>query len=617
MASLPAGGYNGKILRVDLTSGEHRVTPLPADWPDKYIGGRGFVSRLLYEEVPPGTEPLGPENKLVMAAGPLSGVFLPGCGKTHLGAKSPATGGYGDSNVGGHLSPELKQAGYDMLVLEGASTEPCIVVINDDEVEIRPAGDLWGLGCFATEKRLKDELGEDYQIAVIGPAGENLVKFACIGHDFGRQAGRTGVGAVMGSKKVKAIAIQGSGTIPLADPQGLLQLGKTMYEACFAAPGFREWTPQGTAGVTDWVNEVGAFPTRNFQTSFFPEYKKINGERLREDIHLTDKGCMGCPIPCGKYSHAKVPMGEAKVEGPEYETIAMLGGDCCLADINEVAYANYICDDLGLDSISGGNVAAFAIEAYEKGVISEEQAGMPLAFGDLPSVVHLLKIMAQREEGLGDLLAEGVKTASEKLGQDSARYAIHVKGLEWTGYESRYAPAMMLSYVTADIGAHHNRSWAITFDVAKGRDELAGKAERVIELQHIRPLFDCLGVCRLQWVEIGFDLEWYEKVFPVVTGRQRTWQELLQVSERVWNLNRVYSAKHVPGWGRQLDQPPARFVEEPVPDGPAKGKFITQAQLDELLDTYYRLRGWTSDGLPTREKLLELDLPDAAKDMWG
>jgi len=610
------GGYCGRILRVDLGAGEHRVDPLPEEWPGKYIGGRGFVSRILYEEVPPGTDPLGPDNKLVMAAGPLTGVFLPGCGKTHFGAKSPATGGYGDSNIGGHLSPELKQAGYDVLILEGQSADPVVVVIDDDKVRLEPAGDLWGLGCIETEKRLKERLGEEFQIAVIGPAGENMVKFACIGHDFGRQAGRTGVGAVMGSKRVKALAIHGTGSMPVADPQGLLEMGKRMYQACFDKPAFSEWTPYGTAGVTDWVNEVGAFPTRNFQTSYFPEHKQINGQRLREDIHITDKGCMGCPIPCGKYSRAKVSLGECLVEGPEYETIALLGGNCCLSDIKEVAYANYICDDLGLDSISGGNVAAFAIECLEKGVITPEQAGMEWKFGDLESIVHLLQLIAHRE-GIGDVLADGVKMAAERLGKGSDHYAIHVKGLEWTGYESRFAPAMMLSYITADIGAHHNRSWAITFDVARGREKMDGKAERVVELQHIRPLFDCLGICRLQWVEIGFDLEWYEKVFPVVTGINYTWDDLLHVSERVWNQNRVYSARHVPGFGRALDQPPARFVEEPVPDGPAKGKMITQAQIESLLDDYYKLRGWTPDGLPTKEKLVELKLEDAARDLWG
>jgi aldehyde:ferredoxin oxidoreductase len=215
------------------------------------------------------------------------------------------------------------------------------------------------------------------------------------------------------------------------------------------------------------------------------------------------------------------------------------------------------------------------------------------------------------------LLAQGVKTASEHLGGGSEKFAIHVKGLEWTGYESRYSPSQMLSYITADIGAHHNRSWAITYDVAVGRDSLEGKPEKVIELQHTRPLFDCLGICRLQWVEIGFELNWYETMYPKITGMKKTWAELLQVSERVWNLTRAFSARHVPGWGRALDQPPARFTEEPIPDGPAKGKVITAEQIEQLLDKYYSLRGWNDNGWPTKQRLVELDLADVAVDLWG
>jgi len=611
------GGYAGRVLEVDLTHGTHKVSPLAPELADQYIGGRGFVARTLYDTVPPGAEPLGPENIVVIAAGPLTGVFLPGCGKTHFGTKSPSTGGYGDSNMGGHFGPGLKYAGYDLVVLKGISPQPVVVVIDDDQVSIRPASSYWGKGCIETEAGLKRDLGEDFEIVVIGPAGENLVKYACIGHDFGRQAGRTGVGAVLGSKRVKAIAVRGTRAVPLADTKGVYALGKEMYQACFAKPGFKSWTPYGTAEVVNWVNEVGAFPTRNFKTSYFAPYKQINGERLRADLRIHDKGCAGCPIPCGKWSRVKVPSsGEALVEGPEYETIAMFGGDCCLEKLDEIGYANHVCDDLGLDTISAANVIAFAIECFERGVLSKDQIGREIAFGDIASVLYLVRKIAGRE-GIGDLLAEGVKVASQRLGQGSERYAIHVKGLEWTGYESRYAPAMMLSYATADIGAHHNRSWAITFDVAKGREELAGKAEKVIELQHIRPLFDCLGICRLQWVEIGFDLEWYERLFPLVTGTDKTWGQLLQASERVWNLNRVFSARHVPGWGRAMDRPPARLLEEPVPDGPAKGKLITPQQLDSLLDRYYELRGWTADGLPTREKLAELGLEREATELWG
>ncbi|MEW6522052.1 MAG: aldehyde ferredoxin oxidoreductase family protein [Bacillota bacterium] len=604
-AKLP--GYAGQILYVDLTTQKTETRPLPPELAREYLGGRGFVARLLWDEVPAGTDPLGPENRVVIAAGPLSGLFIPGAGKLHLGTKSPATGGYGDANVGGHLAPELKYAGYDAVVIRGVSEHPCVVVIDDGAVRFLDGSQWWGQGAIETETRLKAKLGHDFQIMTIGPAGEKLVKFACISHDFGRQAGRTGVGTVFGSKQLKAIAIRGSRDVPVADVKGVQEHGRKMYEVCFSKPGFEEWTPYGTAGVTDWVNEVGAFPTRNFQTSYFPEHERINGQRIREKILVTDKGCFGCPIPCGKYSRVKVQRGEAFVEGPEYETIALIGGNCALATIEEVGYANYVADELGLDTISAGNVAAFAIECYEKGLLTEEQVGRKLAWGCLDSVVFLLEAMAARE-GIGDLLAEGVKTAASVIKGGSEKFAIHVKGLEWSGYEARYAPAMMLSYMTADVGAHHNRSWAITYDVAVGRETLEGKAEKVIELQHIRPLFDALGLCRLQWVEIGFELEHYAAIFPLVTGWDYSWTDLLAISERIWNLTRSFSAREIEGYGRDFDYPPARFYEEPIPDGPAQGRFIPKEQLEELLDRYYHLRGWDRRGLPTRAKLEKMGL---------
>jgi len=607
-------GYAGTVLRVNLTDGSIKKEPTSPEMARDYLGGRGFVAKILYDEVPATAHGFDPENRLVIAPGPLSGLFLPGSGKVEFGCKSPATGGYGDSNMGGHMAPEIRYAGYDAIVIYGAASRPSYLCIDNDKVEIRNASKYWGRGAIDTEELLKSDLGREFQIATIGPAGENKVKFACISHDFGRQAGRTGVGAVMGSKNLKAIAVRGSKTIPLADAQKALQKGKEMYDSCFSKPGFKEWTPYGTAGVTDWVNEVGAFPTRNFQSGWFEDHKSINGKTLKETILVTDKGCFGCPIPCGKYSKATFKGADVYVEGPEYETIALIGGNCALKSIHEVAYANQVCDNLGIDTISGGNVAAFAIECFEKGMLTEKQLGRKVAFGDIDSVIYLLEKIARRE-GIGDMLAEGVKSAAEKIGKDSSRIAIHVKGLEVSGYEPRYAPAMMLSYMTADVGAHHNRSWAITYDVAVGRDTLDGKAQKVVELQHVRPLFDALGICRLQWVEIGFELEHYADIFPLVTGLKYTWEDLIKISERIWNLTRSFNIKHIPGFGRSWDYPPARFMEEPVIGGPTQGKYIDRQTIDRLLDEYYQIRGWTADGRPTPEKLRGLGLGFVADDL--
>ncbi|MEW6308554.1 MAG: aldehyde ferredoxin oxidoreductase family protein [Bacillota bacterium] len=602
-------GYAGRILRVDLTVRSVRPEELSAELARGYLGGRGFAAKLLWDESPTGGSPLAPEAPVIVASGPLSGLFMPGSGKVTFAAKSPATGGYGDSNMGGHLAAELKFAGYDALVITGRSEQPVVLVIDGGKVSFRDGSPYWGKGALETEAMLKSNLGEDFQIATIGPAGERLVAFACVSHDFGRQAGRTGIGAVLGSKRVKAIAVRGHGTIPVAKPAAFRDKGKEMFKACFAKPGFKEWTPYGTAGVTDWVNEVGAFPTRNFQTAYFDGHRDINGQTLKERILVTDKGCFACPTPCGKYSRLERIPGRAEtfVEGPEYETIALLGGNCLLGTIEEVAYANYVCDELGLDTISGGNVVAFALECFEQGLISADDVGRKVRFGDLDSVVHLLKLIAARR-GIGDVLARGVKGAAEAIGGGSEEFAIHVKGLEWSGYEARYAPAMMLSYMTADVGAHHNRSWAITHDVATGRGSVEGKARRVIELQHIRPLFDALGVCRLQWVEIGFELEHYAELFPLVTGWDYTWPDLLRLSERIWNLTRCFWLREVPGFGRSMDYPPGRLYKEPVPSGPSQGHVIDRPRLDALLDEYYALRGWDANGRPTAARLRELGL---------
>lgn len=608
------GGYMGKILEINLSARKSEAKPTPEDLIRNFLGGRGFVAKLLWDLVPPGCDPFSPENVVVIAPGPLTGVYIPASGKVHMGTKSPATGGYGDSNMGGHFSPEIKLAGYDGLVIRGKADKPVIIVIDNDDVRFEDASDLWGKGAISTETELKKRLGRDFQIATIGPAGENLVQFACISHDFGRQAGRTGVGAVWGSKNLKAVAVRGNKTIPIARPEEAFRKGKEMYATCFAKPGFKTWTPYGTAEVVDWVNRVGAFPTRNFSESYFEGHKGINGQAVVDKVRLIDKGCFGCPTPCGKYSKAKTKLGEVRVEGPEYETLALLGGNVALGQVEEVAYANAVADELGLDTISGGNIAAFAIECFKKGLLTEAEVGRKLDWGDLESVVFLLEKMAKRE-GIGALLAQGVKKASEKIGGGSDAFAIHVKGLEWSGYESRWAPAMMISYMTCDVGAHHNRSWAITFDVAKGRDTIEGKSEKAVELQHIRPLFDTLGLCRLQWVEIGFELRHYAEVFPMVTGIDYSWDDLLKASERIWNLTRAFSAREIADFGRSWDYPPRRFMEEPVPKGPAEGKLVSRENCDALLDNYYRARGWSAKGLPRRSKLNELGLSFVADEL--
>ncbi len=608
------GGYHRQILRINLSENKATTEPLSDDLVRDFLGGRGFCAKIIWDEVGPEVAPFDPENKVVIAPGPLSGAFLPGSGKIEMAAKSPVHGGYGEGNMGGHLASEVKYAGYDAIIIEGCAPGPVYIHIENDKVEIRDALKYWGDDSIITETKLKEDLGDEFQIATIGPAGENKVTFACVSHDFGRQVGRTGIGAVLGSKKVKAIAVRGTKGLPLADPAGVLKKGKEMFSTCFTSPGFKEWTPYGTALVTDWVNETGTFPTRNFSTGHFEPYQQINGQTLRREIMINDKGCFGCPIPCGKYSRAVHKGEEFYVEGPEYETIALLGGNVGIDDIREIAYLNHVADELGLDTISGGNVAGFAIECFEKGIITEEQVGRPLSWGDVDAVEYLLEAMAHRK-GIGETLCQGVKHAAEVFGGESNKFAIHIKGLELSGYECRHAASQLLAYMTADIGAHHNRAWAITYDVAVGEDVLDGKAEKAVELQHTRPLFDALGLCRLQWVELEFDLEHYEEIFPLVTGMEYSWEELLKVSERVWNLVRCYQFRNIPGFGRSWDQAPPRMLEEPIPSGPSKGKLLGREKAEELLDRYYSLRGWDSEGRPSRDCLNALNLEYCAEEL--
>jgi len=600
-------GYGGQVLRVNLTDGTIEKTELDAEFARDYLGGRGFAARILYAELEEGTDPLGPGNKVIVAAGPLSGLLIPGAGKTTFAAKSPATGGYADSSVGGLLSAEMKYAGYDLLIFEGMSPEPVYLSIDGDTVELRDAKEYWGQGCITVETGLKKELGEDFQIATIGPGGENLVKFACISHDFGRQAGRAGVGAVMGSKRLKAIAVHGTKSIPVADVEEFRRIGREMYDYCKASDSWEVWVRLGTAGVNVPSNEWGSFPTRNFQSGYFEEIEKLTGELMREKIVITDKACFACPCACGKYSHSK--KWDIHVEGPEYETTAFLGADVAVSDIEDVAYANYLCDQLGIDTISAGNVIAFATECFERGIITgKDTGGLELSFGDSESVFQLIGKIARRE-GIGDVLAEGVEHAAQVFGGDSADFAMHIKGLEISGYESRNAPAMMLAYMTADVGAHHNRAWAITYDIEVGRDAITeDKVAKVIELQHIRPLMDCLGTCRLQWVELGMPLEYYAPAMEAITGLDRSWEDLLHIAERVWNLTRAFWVREIEGFGREWDYPPPRWYTDPVPTGPTKGKFVAKEDVEKLLDMYYDQRGWDRNGIPTQEKLEQVGL---------
>ena len=600
-------GYGGRILRVNLTNGTVTKEPTPPDVAHDFIGGRGFGIYFLLKEVPKGADPLGPENKLIISSGPISGMMIPGGGKCDWTTKAPLTGGYASASMGGHFTAEMRYAGLDSIILEGISPKPVYLFIDDDKIELRDASDLWGKATFAVEKQFKEKLGEEFQVAVIGVGGENLVPYACINHDYGRQAGRGGVGAVMGSKKVKAIVVHGTKSIPVADMDAYRKAGMALYKACKDSEGLKDWTRYGTTIVVSWCDEVGALPTRNFSAGSFEDGKNLYGPVMREKIVITDKGCFGCPSPCGKYSRNKKY--NSYVEGPEYETIGMMGSNLGIDDIEAVAQANLLCDDLGIDTISAGNAIGWAMECYEKGIFTKKDTdGLDLKFGNVDATFTLIEKIARRE-GLGALLAEGVKRASKKVGKGSEKFAIQVKGMEQSAYATHNATAMLLAYMTCDVGAHHNRAWAITYDLQVGREKVVPeKVARVIWLQNFRPMFDVLGGCRLQWVELGIDRDLYVPALEAITGIQRSWEDLDKVGERIWNLTRLFWARENEGFGRAWDMPSPRFYEEAPKSGATKGQITKLEDINRLLDMYYEQRGWTSDGLPKPETIESLGL---------
>jgi len=600
-------GYGGRILRVNLTNGTVRKEPTPSDLARDFIGGRGFGIYFLLKEVPKGADPLGPENKLIISSGPISGMMIPGGGKCDWTTKAPLTGGYASASMGGHFTAEMRYAGLDSIILEGISPKPVYLFIDDDKIELRDASEQWGKATFAVEKQFKEKLGEEFQVAVIGVGGENLVPYACINHDYGRQAGRGGVGAVMGSKKVKAIVIHGTKPILVADMDAYRKAGMALYKACKDSEGLKDWTRYGTTIVVSWCDEVGALPTRNFSAGSFEAGKNLYGPVMREKIVITDKGCFGCPSPCGKYSRNKKY--NSFVEGPEYETIGLMGSNLGIDDIEAVAQANLLCDDLGIDTISAGNAIGWAMECYEKGIFTKSDTdGLDLKFGNVEATFILIEKIARRE-GLGALLSQGVKRASKKVGKGSEKFAIQVKGMEQSAYATHNATAMLLAYMTCDVGAHHNRSWAITYDLQVGREKVVPeKVARIIWLQNFRPMFDVLGGCRLQWVELGIDRDLYVPALEAITGIHRSWEDLDKVGERIWNLTRLFWLRENEGFGRAWDMPSPRFYEEAPNSGVTKGQITKIEDVNRLLDMYYEQRGWTSDGLPKPETIERLGL---------
>ncbi len=599
-------GYMGKILTVDLTKRQSHVEELNEEIARKFIGGKGLGAKILYDLLEPDIDPLSPENAIIFASGPLTATLAPSSARFTVVTKSPLTGIFLDSHVGGFFGVEMKRAGFDCLVVQGRAEVPTLLLVVEDAVEILDAKDLWGKGCFDTEARLKARFGKKFRVASIGPAGERLVRYACITVDLFRQAGRGGSGAVMGSKNLKAVAVRGEREITYADPAGFRESAKD------ASKIIREhaFTPlRRNYGTPVWVspvNEAALLPTRNFQTGVFDRAEDISGETMRARIVTKNGACYNCPIACWKYSRIGLDDDEIKeLVGPEYETIALLGSNCGVNSLESISQANLLCDDLGLDTISTGNVIGFAMECFEKGFIKKDDVGgEELRFGNADSMIEIIEDIAHRN-GLGDTLAEGVKRAAEKIGKETEKFAVHVKGLEVPGYDPRGAFGMALAYATSDRGACHQRAWTVSAEIEgrlKPRYSSTGRASYVKHAQDNRALCFSLVLCDFMPLKRTHFTDLLNKA----VGFDFTPEDYLKIGERIWNLTRLFNVRE--GITREDDTLPPRFMKESLLDGVAKGQRITKRILDEMLDEYYALRGWDENGIPTPERVDQLDL---------
>ncbi|MHA1129995.1 MAG: aldehyde ferredoxin oxidoreductase family protein [Candidatus Helarchaeota archaeon] len=598
------GGYIGKILEIDLTTKKNKIRSLSKEFALQYIGGRGFGARILWDRTHANINPLSPENILIMAAGPLTGLLVPGSGKTAFISVSPATGIYGDSNIGGHLGLKLKQAGFDLLILKGKAPERSILRIENNKAEFLSATPYWGHGAVQSEQEIKKDWGDQsYAVCTIGIAGEQLVRMAIIQSE-NRFAGRTGLGAVMGSKNLKAIAFQGDSPIPAAHPEKLLELFKNANNYLRTHEIAEIYQRQGTMGLTEGVNEVGILPVHNFQDAVFENINDISGSKFEEvytDWHA--HSCLYCHIACEGIANTEKGI---RIR-PQYENTAMLGSNIGIKSVKELVELNNLCNELGLDTISVGNLIGLLMEMYQRRIVTKNQLdGIDLTWGNAEAVETLLRMISNRK-GIGNIIADGIRNVIKKW-PACKDFAMHVKGLEQSGYDTRGLLGMSLAYGTADIGAHHNRAWVAYQELDK--HDLNNSFKRIAELvifhQHFRPLMDCLGVCRFPWIEFGIDPTIYAAFYTAAVGVETSFDILMKRSEGIYNLTRAINLRF--GITRKDDYPPPRTFQDPVPKGPFKGETIKRVQYDQILSLYYDLRGWDRDGIPKKETLARLDL---------
>jgi aldehyde:ferredoxin oxidoreductase len=606
------GGYINKILRVDLSNREISEEPINWDTAASFIGGRGYGAKILYDEVPPGTDPLGPDNKLIFLTGPLTGTAAPTSGRFSVSTKSPATGTIFDANSGGYWGTELKRAGFDGIIVEGASETPVFLAILHGKAELRDASGLWGLDVFQTEDKIKAMLNDPMaRVACIGPAGEKLVKIAAIMNEKHRCAARGGVGAVMGSKKLKAIVVRGKSEIPLANRYAFMKEVKQTLAVLKGHPLTGDSLARyGTAVLVHAINKAGIFPARNYSNGFFEDAELVSGEHMTKTILKGKKGCYACPIMCARITVAKNPDGSTlETEGPEYESVWSLGPNCGISDLNTIALANDLCNKVGVDTISMGQIAGFLIACAKNGKVKPEDLGMTAEWGSGETLLKTIQMTADRK-GIGDLLAEGTKSAAERL--DARDYAMHIKGLELPAYDPRGAKGQALSFATSNRGGCHLRGFMIPAEILStprylNPNSYDNKAPLTKVMQDVFAVVDSMVLCKYTslalFSTLAFEPDFYARLLTTATGLYVDREEFYKIGERIYNIERLFNARE--GFSRKDDYLPKRLMEVAIPDGPAKGQIV---EMDRLLNDYYAVRGWDYNGIPTDKRVTQLGL---------
>jgi len=605
--------YAGKIAWIDLSEKSIRVEALNEELARKYLGGKGLGAYLLYKHLAPNTPPLDPANLLIFVTGPLTGTSFPSVARSAVVTKSPLTGTIADSYSGSYFGPHLKYAGYDALVISGRSESPSYIWVDGDEITVRDGGPIWGLSSTETEKVLKEELraakGDRVSIAAIGEAGERGVRFANIISER-RAYGRGGSGAVMGSKNLKAIAIRGDRKLEVADETRFKEVVKAcrkkIAEHHMIGPG-GTFTKVGTMNTVDVTHETGTLPTRNWQENTSEHISSIGSESFEKHI-IRPRSCFGCPIGCSRETRIQIKGQEFTTEGPEYEAIYAFGASCDVSDPQVVIAADRLCDDYGLDTISCGGVVGFAMECFEKGLISTKDTdGLQLTFGNGDALLKLIHRIGKRE-GVGRILSEGVKRASEKI-QGAESLAIHVKGLELPGYDPRGMKGQGLTYALSDRGGCHLRSNTLRTEllgipVPLDRYAYEGKAEMVREFQLRVVVTNSVIACFFSTFAISVDD--YAEALSAATGWSLAPEELRTIAERTWNLARLFNVRE--GFRKEADTLPQRLFTQASTRGPSKGEVVDRKSFERMLEEYYDLAGWDKNGVPTEEKLKELSI---------